>query len=209
MTQKPYSPDELRALIKWKGWSHKQLAAYWNISQVHVSRIINDPDRAVHWNDAVVGLPRHPRLLSDLAARQARVASLMLDPAAVRVTKGRVGRPPLSTLYESDEEEAVKAGSGYRHRGYVVVGSILTVANDLGDALPAGERGIVFAVEDTGVGERYGVIFENGEFHWFLPIHLDSELAGTGLDAPGLDGYRYQDDKQLVSDFNSGRFLFW
>ena len=97
MYTKPFTPAEFRALIRWKGWSHKDLASYWDISAVHVSRIVNDPERALHWNDAVMGLPRHDRVLSDLAARQARAASLVKPSDLPRpgVRRGRApGRRP-------------------------------------------------------------------------------------------------------------------
>lgn len=202
MSTQPFTPAEFRALIRWKGWSHKDLADYWQVSAVHVSRIVNDPARALHWNDAVMGLPRRDRLLSDLATRQARAASLV-RPTDIPRPGVRRGRPPKKQGVEPE------LGIGYRHRGYVVVGTILTLDRDLGDSLREGDRGIVFAVEDTGVGERYGVIFENGEFDWFLPLHLDSGLASTGLDAEGLSDFRFESDLQLEAEFNRGRFRFW
>jgi hypothetical protein len=210
-TSSSFSPAEFRALIRWKGWSHKELAAYWEISDVHVSRIVNDPGRALHWNDAVMGLPRRGRVLSDLTARRARAAALVAPGDMLRPGVRR-GRPPL-TAGGGDPEDAepvpADAGTGYRYRGYVGVGSILALENDLGDSLREGDRGIVFAVVDTGVGERYGVIFENGEFDWFLPTHLDAGLVQTGLDAQGVAGYVFESDARLRRDFDQGGFVFW
>ncbi|MCA8228162.1 hypothetical protein [Burkholderia vietnamiensis] len=215
MLARPFTPDEFRALIRWKGWSHKELASYWQVSAVHVSRIVNDTNRAPHWNDAVMGLPRRSRMISDLASRYARATRLAADaglPDGCPADDGRrrVGRPPAPRAPAIDDVLDVQgAGSGYRHRGYVVVGSILTLDHDLGDSLLEGTRGIVFEVTDTGVGERYGVIFENGEYEWFLPTHLDSGLTGTGLDAEGLGQYVFSGTAQLTDDFNRGRFQFW
>jgi hypothetical protein len=203
MPAKPVTPAEFRAIVRWKGWRHKDLAEYWDISAVHVSRIVNDPQRAVHWNDAVMGLPRSGRVLSDLANRQARAASLV-RPMDVPRPGVRRGRPP-----QRRPQQVGVPQSGYRHRGYVVVGSILTLDRDLGDSLHEGERGIVYAVEDTGVGERFGVIFESGESDWFLPLHLDSGLTSTGLDAEGLSDYRFESKVLLEADFNRGVFRFW
>jgi hypothetical protein len=216
---KRFSPTEFRALIRWKGWTHKDLAIHWDVSRVHVSRIVNDEERALHWNDAVIGLPRRARLVSDLAARQTRVQRLVADmPDALAAKRGRLGRPPrgaepMASRHSLEdallELEIPGAGSGYRHRGYVVTGSILTLDNDLGDSLNQGDRGIVFATVNTGVGERYGVIFENGDFDWFLPTDLDSGLSASGLDAEGASNYVYVSDSALRSDFQRGFFRFW
>jgi hypothetical protein len=213
-TSSPFTPAEFRALIRWKGWSHKELAAYWDISPVHVSRIVNDSARALHWNDAVMGLPQRGRVLSDLTARRARAAALV-EPGDVPRPGVRRGRPPLAAIAArgEDREDAESvpagAGTGYRYRGYVGVGSILALENDLSDSLREGDRGIVFAVVDTGVGERYGVIFESGDFDWFLPAHLDAGLVQTGLDAQGVAGYVFESDAGLRRDFDQGRFVFW
>ena len=43
--------------IKEKGWSNKMLAARWGCTEVWVSKIINDENRKVQWNDAINGLP--------------------------------------------------------------------------------------------------------------------------------------------------------
>jgi hypothetical protein len=203
MSTKPFTPAEFRALIRWKGWSHKDLATHWDISAVHVSRIVNDKERPLHWNDAVMGLPRQDRLLSDLAGRQSRAASLV-RPSDTPRPGIRRGRPP----HKRPQQGEISTG-GYRHRGYVIVGSILALDRDLGDSLREGDRGIVFAVEDTGVGERYGVIFESGDFDWFLPLHLDSGLTSTGLDAEGVSTYRFESKTQLEADFRQGIFSFW
>jgi hypothetical protein len=202
MATHPFTPAEFRALIRWKGWSHKDLADYWQVSSVHVSRIVNDPTRAPHWNDAVAGLPRREHLHADLATRQARAARLV-RPTDWPRPGARRGRPPKKLGTGTD------LGVGYRHHGYVVVGTILTLDRDIGDSLREGDRGIVFAVEDTGVGERYGVIFENGEFDWFLPSHLDSGLASTGLAAEGLSDFSFESPLQLEAEFNRGSFRFW
>lgn len=89
------------------------------------------------------------------------------------------------------------------------MGAILTATQDIGEMAEEGGRAIVFAVIDTGIGERYGVIFESGDFDWFLPHHVDACLAGTGLDAAETVGYVYQGERVLIDDFNRGHFDFW
>jgi len=212
MLNRPLSPDEIRALIRWKGWSHKDLAAYWQVSQVHVSRIVNNPARALHWNDAVVGLPRRGRLASDIASRHARAKALADGKTELTATAPRSGTTNPAVPGDRAEEEwweAEKPDSGYRYRGYMVVGAIVTVSHDLNDEILLGERGIVFAATDTGVGERYGVIFESGIVDWFLPLDVDNHLANTGLDAPGVAHYVFESERALERDFADGLFQFW
>lgn len=51
------SPADLKALIKSKGWSGKALAKRWAVSEAWVSKIMNNPSRPAHWDDAARGLP--------------------------------------------------------------------------------------------------------------------------------------------------------
>jgi hypothetical protein len=57
------SPDEAKDDIHRKGWKIVSLAQWWDVSTVYVSRIINDPNRKRHWDDAIRGLPHCPRNL--------------------------------------------------------------------------------------------------------------------------------------------------
>ncbi|MBA1280305.1 hypothetical protein [Stutzerimonas stutzeri] len=57
------SPDEVKEDIKRKGWKVSSIAQWWDVSTVYVSRIINDPNRKRHWDDALRGLPQCPRNL--------------------------------------------------------------------------------------------------------------------------------------------------
>lgn len=196
---KPFSPDQFRAIIRWKGWKNKDLARYWGISEVHMSRLVSDQERARHWNDALMGLPRYSRLGPDLAIRRSRVEALLKNNPLPKRPGPKGPRAAASAGFSGD----------YRYKGYLTVGSILTATQDIGELAYEGSRGIVFAVDDTGIGERYGVIFEDGEFDWFLPHHVDACLAGTGLDAEGATDYRYQGDRALNEAFNRGEFKFW
>ncbi|MNE89596.1 hypothetical protein D3C80_1870180 [compost metagenome] len=51
------SPDEFKAVFKQRGWTGKALAARWGVSEAWISKIVNDPERTAHWDDAVRGLP--------------------------------------------------------------------------------------------------------------------------------------------------------
>ncbi|MBN3729349.1 hypothetical protein [Burkholderia sp. Tr-20390] len=206
------SPDEMRAVIRAKGWSHAELAKYWEISTVYLSRLINNGQRRIHWNDAVEGLPPYKLCAQHLAMRHARAGALLQEPQPRK-------RGPRTGSYrrrvdEDSEEQLPQPGlsslsTGYRYRGYIVAGSILTATQEIGEMAQEGERGIVFAVEDVGIGERYGVIFERGEWDWFLPHHIDACLAETGLGAEGFDDFVYDGDAGLKNAFDVGHFNFW
>lgn len=51
------TPSEFRAEYEQRGWKGLTLAARWGKHPVSLSKIVNDPDRAAHWDDAVKGLP--------------------------------------------------------------------------------------------------------------------------------------------------------
>lgn len=54
-------PAQFRAEYKKRGWTNLTLAARWHKHPVSLSKIVNDPERAPHWDDAVVGLPEFIR----------------------------------------------------------------------------------------------------------------------------------------------------
>lgn len=49
--------NEAKATIAAKGWTNRALAQWWGCRPEHVSRIINDPMRKRHFDDALRGLP--------------------------------------------------------------------------------------------------------------------------------------------------------
>lgn len=53
------TPDEFKAVFKQRGWTGKTLALRWEVSEAWISKIIKNPHRAAHWDDAVRGLPNH------------------------------------------------------------------------------------------------------------------------------------------------------
>lgn len=53
------TPEEFKAEYRRRGWSGKALAARWGKHPVSLSKIVNDPERPAHWDDAVKGLPEH------------------------------------------------------------------------------------------------------------------------------------------------------
>ncbi|MBA1250213.1 Uncharacterised protein [Pseudomonas luteola] len=52
------TPLEVKSFIKQKGWTGRALAARWGKSETWVSKIINNPERDLAWDDAIRGLPK-------------------------------------------------------------------------------------------------------------------------------------------------------
>jgi hypothetical protein len=53
------TPEEFKAEYRRRGWSGKDLAAHWGKHPVSLSKIVNDLERPVHWDDAVRGLRQY------------------------------------------------------------------------------------------------------------------------------------------------------
>ncbi|MNR55564.1 hypothetical protein D3C85_1759640 [compost metagenome] len=53
------SPAQFRAEYENRGWIGLTLAERWGKHPVSLSKIVNDPERAAHWDDAVRGLPKY------------------------------------------------------------------------------------------------------------------------------------------------------
>jgi len=186
------SPEQFKALAKYKGWKFKMLAERWGLTPEWVSNISRDPERDLRYDDALLGLPNLNRLSRDLKARERQLEAAMARSGA-----------------RADKAPQVRLTPGYRYRGYLYPGAILTASADVGSMAEEGMRGIVFQVIDDGAGETYGVIFESGMWDWFKPEHIDVYLATAGLTAPGVEQYVYQDELRLQDDFAAGLFEFW
>lgn len=57
MVDQRLTPSQFKAEYRQRGWTGKELAARWGKHPVSLSKIVNDPDRPAHWDDAVQGLP--------------------------------------------------------------------------------------------------------------------------------------------------------
>ena len=51
------TPEAFKAEYKRKGWTGRALAKRWSKSEAWISRIGSNPERDLHWDDAVRGLP--------------------------------------------------------------------------------------------------------------------------------------------------------
>lgn len=75
------SPAEFRTRIKTLGWTYRELATWWGVTDVWVSMIARNHDRSRHWDDAVRGLMRR----RDVGP---------LFPDATKKARGRSKSPP-------------------------------------------------------------------------------------------------------------------
>ena len=174
------------------------LAARWGMTPAWISMLCSDEQRDVRYDDALLGLPDLRDALRDQVRRKRRIEQAMANAAArIVVTKvnGRVPRLP----------------AGYRYRGYLVAGSIVTVSAAYGSVAEEGERGIVLQLSVRGKEEAYLVLFENGAQDWFAPALIDVHLAMTGLIVPvpinrvNSDGL----ENTVQTEWKAGRLSFW
>lgn len=54
---KRMTPEEFKAEIQRRGWTYRALAERWDVSDNWISKIARNENRALHWDDAVRGLP--------------------------------------------------------------------------------------------------------------------------------------------------------
>lgn len=189
---------EFKALARDKGWKFTMLARRWGVTPEWISMLCRDEQRDIRYDDALLGLPDLRDAARDAVRRRRRI-ELALEREGLRTASAQAagGRKRLP--------------SGYRYRGYLVPGSIVTASAPFGSMADEGERGVVFQVIVRGREEVYGVIFENGAHDWFTPAMVDVTLAATGLVSP-MDAdpeHGYADVLQLQADFRAGRLIFW
>ena len=188
------SPQQFKALAKYKGWTYRAMAKRWGIQPESLSAIARDPDRATRYDDMLFGLPNLNRLGRDMLR-----LSKQIDFAMGRAAAREASRPVI--------EKALPPG--YRYHGYLTTGAILTASQDVGSMAEEGSRGIVFAVKSGALSQDYGVIFESGSWEWFTPESVDQYLATTGLTDQKTQGYQYLNDQVLQNDFDLSKFDFW
>lgn len=186
------TPAQFRALMAWKGWTHQEVAARWDITRTWVTKIASNPERPARYDDAIRGLPNKKTQNRDWAVLQRRL-------------EGLLGAEDI----KAQAQTVVRVTGDYRYHGYITVGSILAASADIGDMAELGARGVAFQVSDTGSGEVYGVIFESGLWDWFSPQHVDQYLASTGLTDVGMESFVFQDENQLQAIFEEGKISFW
>ncbi|MGL5538808.1 hypothetical protein CF123_17755 [Aeromonas veronii] len=49
--------EEIKALLKKKGWTQRALADRWELTERRIGQMISDPNRPGYYDDALRGLP--------------------------------------------------------------------------------------------------------------------------------------------------------
>jgi len=57
ISSKPMSPVEFKDEVRGRGWTYKILAERWGVTANWISKTARNDKRALHWDDAVRGLP--------------------------------------------------------------------------------------------------------------------------------------------------------
>lgn len=69
----PMSPDQVKRIIRERGWTSVDLAARWEISVTWMSRLVNQPhSRPAMYEDAFNGLPSRERVTVEREPRHIR-----------------------------------------------------------------------------------------------------------------------------------------
>lgn len=186
-------PVEFRAAIYAKGWQFKALAAYWGVTNVTLSRWASDENRAPYLDDAVRGLRAIGPALKLPKSWQAELYSAA--PTRPPATRMSAGRSPQ------------KLGPGFRYRGYMVVGAVVSTSRDFGSMAEFGSRGVVLQVAVQADQESYQVFFESGCTECFTPDLVDEYLVTTGLECTQLVNYKFVDEQTAIADWSAGVFI--
>jgi hypothetical protein len=191
------TPEQFKALSRYKGWRYTELSVRWGVTPEWVSILARNPNRPIAYDDALHGLPNrhHERLDS---ARRAKVVTDAVNKASIQ-----------RSSKTTSPRGATKVHPGYRYRGYLQIGTIVTASEDIGSIAEEGMRGIVFQAVDMISQEKYGIIFETGLWDWFPPNYVDSFIVSSGIDAEGMASYQFTTELALQKDFETGTFEFW
>lgn len=55
------TPDEFRMAVLLRGWTYRSLAERWNMSENWISKLARNPERPLHYDDALNGLPKRQK----------------------------------------------------------------------------------------------------------------------------------------------------
>lgn len=149
------TPSEARAILIEKHWSISNLALHWGKRRETVSRIINNPRRAVHWDDAIRGLPK----LSRLAARSMAKKRLNDHPLPKRPRRKPKEKLVIQPIFEK--------------------GSILVATTDVGSFAAERDEGLVISVMQGSVEPFYKIEWPEGT-DIFAQSEIEQLVADTG-----------------------------
>jgi hypothetical protein len=143
MTSRKLSPEQFRALANARGYSFAQLATAWALSSGRISQIAADPDRPIHFDYALWGLPPRGQH-SAVAKRRAQV----LTALKTRVKADKANK----AFFDVDAHwfEVTQIGMGF------------TCSVDFSDEMPEGVCGTVIARSQDKLNPNITIRFDTG-----------------------------------------------
>lgn len=170
------TPGAYRRHIERSGWRLVDVAYRWGITENYLSRLIADPDRAAHWDDAVRGLPK----VSAAELRHFRMHRLA-NPLPKKPTRAKKKRSLRDFFPDDDTPEE---GGGNAHKGYLSIGDIIAVVDDMAKhGLYTGDEGIVLKIDEDDENLSYKIDFE-GVVIWLEFDEIRQHCAETGKSRP-------------------------
>lgn len=193
----PLAPDELKALIRGRGWRMADAALRWNIRIESLNQVVADPGRATRWDDLARALPQLTR--EERAAVSAVRLSWYPRRAGVSAAAGKIdggGTDTVALLSSSllsgpcqapllcNEIHAL-VEDGFRYQAYVGKGSELAVVMPVADLVQPDDALVVVDVRlglssEGEVQEEYLCQSVNGIERWLEPDQMDDWVVCTG-----------------------------
>lgn len=164
------SPDAFRSSIDRSGWKIVDLAYRWGITENYLSRLIADPNRPAHWDDAVRGI-------ADVSAADLRLFRKyrLANPLQKQPTRRKKTMPE-----ELADEAPLKSGPDYSYVGFLEKGDILAVTEDMTrEGIFKGDEGLILAITEDEKGMHYQIDF-GGIVLWLRTQEISLYMVETG-----------------------------
>jgi hypothetical protein len=159
---KPLTRRQFQGLIKKRGYTQAEVAKLFELSNVRLSQIARDPERAMHYDYALWGLP--PKAIAAAVAARRELAVREYSSAA---DSTRAPAPHLQDIWSEIED----------------IGAVYIVRSEQGEHLPEGCEGVVVTREVHGDTARVTIRFDSGHSESFPVSYLrgpECFLAATG-----------------------------
>lgn len=101
----PLSADQVRKLVRTRGWTFVDLAARWGISVTWMSRLVNQPhSRPLMYEDAFAGLPQRTAVAVSRESRHVRKRRVRKQWSVAEMF-------PRDRLFEATDSRVVDEGT--------------------------------------------------------------------------------------------------
>jgi len=154
----PLHPQQIKKLVKDRGWVMVDVAARWGVSVTWMSRLVNDRERSQHYDDAFTGLPqrevatvvrepRHVRKAGESKGGRSRVGQFELFPV------GRVLVAEDNQHLEEGTRVVVAKSTAGRLKAGTGVPLLTLRVTDSDHELQLSQDEVVHRFADTGLHE--------------------------------------------------------